>query len=193
MHERQPKNSPLDTILYEIDMLRHCAQALPGKQAQKERTGSDADQFEYYMCIEDFLLHLRNLIAFFTNQRDKKTDLGINAPDQWADRKIEQRAYSDLMKTVKEINDRHGMVHSSCYDQISKYLQHCTTFRHEGARSWDIERIFAEIDPVLTEFEKRFVRATSKMPELILIPGERGATTATVRTSVIMVEAPKKI
>jgi hypothetical protein len=39
---------------------------------------------------------------------------------------------------------------------VSKFLQHCAPERFEPARWWDIEKISAEIEPVLAEFEKRF-------------------------------------
>jgi hypothetical protein len=79
MHERSEKDRALDTILCEIDMLRYCARTLPEKQAKWRQTDSDADRAEYYLGIQGFLLHLRNLLAFFMSQREKETDLGINA------------------------------------------------------------------------------------------------------------------
>ena len=36
MHERSTKNSHLDTVLYEIDMLRHCATSLHDKKRRAE-------------------------------------------------------------------------------------------------------------------------------------------------------------
>jgi hypothetical protein len=156
MHERSPKNKPIDTILYEIDMLRHCAKTLGSKKFRWEKTGSESDKAEYYLCIEGFLLHLRNLFAFFTNVGNEPNDLIINRSDQWAGRKIDPREYSHLIKRAREINKSHGVGESTCYDQISKFLQHCTTYRHERAKDWDIEKVFAELDPVLSEFEQRF-------------------------------------
>jgi hypothetical protein len=52
MHEHSPKATPLDTILYEIDMLRHCSATLSSKQARAEETGSDPDKSEYYLCMK---------------------------------------------------------------------------------------------------------------------------------------------
>jgi len=101
MHERSKKASPLDTILYEIDMPRHCSKTLGEKKTRAENTGTDADRSEYYLGIEGFLLHLRNLLAFLTNRRNESTDLGINAPDRWAGREVEQREYSDLIKNAQ--------------------------------------------------------------------------------------------
>lgn len=156
MHERSQKNSHLDTVLYEIDMLRHCALTLPGKREYFEASGCAPARAEYNLGIEGFLIHLRNVLAFFTSRQEKDSDLLINRPQRWAGREIAQREYSDLIKRAKEIDREHGVDESTCYDQISKYLQHCTTFRYERAKNWNIEKLFADINSVLEEFEVRF-------------------------------------
>src|SRR5664280_2612771 len=109
MHERSPKATPLDTILYEIGMLRHCARTVSDKQAKYEDNRSDAAKAEYNLGIEGFLLHLRNVLAFLTNRVEKSTDLGINKPNQWAGRTLEQRSYSDLIKRAKKVDQDHGL------------------------------------------------------------------------------------
>ena len=156
MHERSPKNKPIDTILYEIDMLRHCAGTIANKKAMAEGTRSPSSIAEYNLGIEGFLLHLRNVLAFLTNRIGESTDIGINNPAQWAGRAVQQREYSNLIKRAKEVDRAHGVKDSTCYDQISKFLQHCTTLRHERAKDWDIAKIFADIDPVLRDFVNRF-------------------------------------
>jgi hypothetical protein len=194
MHERSPKNTPLDTILYEIDMLRHCARTLAMKKIRAGESGSDQDWSEYYLGIEGFLLHLRNLLAFLTSRCDEPTDLGINAPDKWLDEPVDQREYSGMMKYAREINDKYGVDGSTCYDQISKFLQHCTTYRHEQGREWDIDGIFAELDPVLQEFEKKFAPAaltTNPDPKVIVLGGVSNST-ATFRTCSVVVGPPRK-
>ncbi len=44
------------------------------------------------------------------------------------------------------------------FELISKYLQHCTRLRHDHDRGWDVEAMLAEINPVITAFEKAFRR-----------------------------------
>jgi hypothetical protein len=190
MHERSPKASPLDTILYEIDILRHCARTLPAKKALAEKTNSDNDRSEYYLAIEGYLLHLRNLLAFLTSHRNESTDLGINDPVVWANREIEQREYSSLMKRAREINAKYGNDGSSCQDQISKFLQHCTTYRHEDPRSWDIEGISADIEPVLSEFEARFAPKSSG-PAVTIVVGTVANSTSPLRTSAVLFDGLK--
>jgi hypothetical protein len=131
---------------------------------------------------EGFLLHLRNLLAFFTSQKDKPTDLGINAPVEWVGRKVDQRNYSDLMKVAREINEKYGQERSTCSDQISKFLQHCTAYRHERSRGWNIEAIFADLDPMLREFERRFVDAVASEPQVTTVYSISAQSTAALRT-----------
>src|SRR5690348_17655084 len=111
---------------------------------------------EYYLGIEGFLLHLRNILAFFTNRKDKASDLIINEPQVWAGKEIDQRQYSDLVKRAREINEAYGERESTCYDQISKFLNHCTTLRHERVKGWEIDAMYVEIEQVVSEFENRF-------------------------------------
>src|SRR5205823_2512507 len=112
MHERSLKNNHLDTILYEIDMLRHCACTLDDKKANGDH--SAFDRAEYYLGIEGFLLHLRNVLAFFASRRGLSTDLTLNKPEDWANRSVDPREYSDLAKGVKEIDKAYGE-DSTCY------------------------------------------------------------------------------
>jgi hypothetical protein len=175
-HERSPKNGPIDTVLYEIDMLRHCAAILPCRH--EARNNSEQAMKDYYVYIETFLLHLRNILAFLTNQNSEPADLRISQVGAWLDRAIDPREYSDLIAKAKDVNRRFGTDKSTCYDQISKFLQHCTTHRHERGRSWEIEKIFSEVNPILCDFEKRFTPSI-KAPEGA--PASQSNSTASFR------------
>ena len=63
MHERSPKSSAMDVLLYEREMLQHCAETVNDKQARFTQSLSDQDRAEYYLGIEGFLLHFRNLLV----------------------------------------------------------------------------------------------------------------------------------
>jgi hypothetical protein len=184
VHERSQKNNPRDTILYEFDMLRHCAGTLSAKKAIADHSGSDRDGAEYYLGIEGFLLHFRNILAFFTNKRLTNTDLTLDRPEQWAERAVDPHEYGDLTVRSKQLNDKYGVTvnekKSDCYDQISKYLQHCTVLRHERSKKWNIESMFADILPILDDFETRFVARTRRV-EFVL--GRVDNSTATFRAS----------
>ena len=184
MHQRSEKNSNLDTILYEIDMLRHCAQSVTQKKAEEQI--SDFARAEYYLAIEGFLLHLRNLLAFFTNRKDEQTDLIINEPRLWAGKDIDQTEYSGLSKLAREINHRYRAAAdeqtSTCYREISKFLQHCTTLRYERAKEWPIEQMYADMEPVLAEFEGRFAESARKIARVESVSEGIDNSTATFRT-----------
>lgn len=162
-------------------MFRHCAESLEEKKERVEKTATDKERAEYYLGLEGFLLHLRNLLAFLMSRQDEPTDLGINNPSQWSQGPVDRRDYSDLMKAAREINDRHGAGRSTCYDQISKFLQHCTTYRHEQDRDWDVKQIFAEFDPILQKFERRFA-PTEQTVSATTVVRTINNSTATMRT-----------
>jgi hypothetical protein len=182
MHQRSEKNSHLDTILYEIDMFVHCGDAIGQKKADAEK--SDFARAEYFLAIEGFLLHLRNLLAFFTNRKDEQTDLIINEPLVWASRDIEQVKYSAIIKRWKEFDKKYGASEddrpSSCYKEISKFLQHCTTFRYERAKRWPIEEMYADAKPMLADFGAGFAPKAERVERIL---GSIDYTTATFRKS----------
>ena len=57
---RRPKENHVDTVLYEIDMLEFCSRMLAEEKW--------ATQEGYYLLIEGFLLHYRNLANLFANR-----------------------------------------------------------------------------------------------------------------------------
>jgi hypothetical protein len=172
LHQRSEKNRHLDTILYEIDMLRHCEGAV--RQKAVGVRAPDAQRADYYLALEGFLLHLRNLFAFLGSYKSKDTDIVLGEPKTWAGRHIEPREYSGLIKGCRELDRKYGARTDSgnrpCRDEISKYLQHCTTFRYERAKHWPVEEIYADINSLLQEFETCFaadvagVRAINDFP-----------------------------
>jgi hypothetical protein len=181
LEQRASKSSHVDTILYEIDMLQQCAKSHPKKRTRLESDSSLEARCEYYVSIEGFLLHVRNLIAFFTNRKDQLTDLIINEPEIWNGRAIDPRQYSDLIKAMKEVDAAFGEGGKSCYDEISKFLMHCTTFRYERMKQWDLEGLTKKIEPILEEFKKRFTPHTT----LTVYRTHEGASTSTMTVHVL--------
>ena len=183
MDERSPKCSPMETIQYEIDMFRHCAETLGMKYVASETSGGHSAKAEYYLGIEGALLHLRNLLGFFipNEKRDRKTDLVID--NGWANREVEKSELADLIQRAEDVNRIYGMNERTCYDQISKFLQHCTTFRHLEARSWNIEKMLKAMNPILEDFEKRFNHGSQRRSQLrvtTVLSGIDGNSTATL-------------
>ena len=62
MHERSPKNKPIDVVLYEIEMFRHCALSLAHKYSRM--WNSQVDTAEYYLCIEVFFASTKTFSRF---------------------------------------------------------------------------------------------------------------------------------
>ena len=177
LDQRANKRSHTDTILYEIDMLRHIASTHSDKLHRAAAAGSPAEICEYYLSIEGFLFHARNLIAFFTNRKDAPTDLIINQPKIWNGKAIDPREFSHLTKQMKEVDTEFGEDGKTCHDQISKFLLHCTTMRYEQSKKWNLEGMFKRMDPILEEFKKRFAPHTVMRLHRV---GREGASTATM-------------
>jgi hypothetical protein len=179
MHERSPKSSAINTLLYERDMLRYCAETIDTKQKRFQQSKSDEDAAEYYLGIEGFLLHFRNLLGFFINKGPKSTDLTIDHPERWADGKpVDESVCRKLTKSAKKVNQDHGLDGGDCYQKISWFLQHCTVYRHRQPRNWDIDRMFADIRPVLDEFVTNFAPEITKNE--VVIVGRKSHGTATI-------------
>ena len=131
MHERSPKSSAMDVLLYEREMLQHCAETVNGKQARFIQSLSD-DAAEYYLGIEGFLLHFRNLLGFFINKGSQPTDMTISKTTSWANGMVvDQTITKGLTERAQKVNERHGLGPGDCYRKISWFLQHVTTHRHQ--------------------------------------------------------------
>jgi hypothetical protein len=115
---RPPKLDHLDTVRYEIDMLRFAAYRL----AEQKLTERDA-----WVYLEAFLLHYRNLIDFLGSENPRPTDLHVTniwqlgnlVPPMEMD-EIYARGRA-LRAKYEPTKDQGGGV------RISQYLQHCTT------------------------------------------------------------------
>ena len=144
MYSRRLKESHRDTVSYEIDMLRFCAEMVEALWG----TGNDR---EGYLALEGFLLHYRNLLRFFSGKHHQRDDISTHDCRTWGGRDLlpqEQTAIKDVAIALDDTF--HGM--------ISKYLQHCTALRYELDRSWDVETMLKQLTPVIEAFERAFPR-----------------------------------
>ena len=150
MYSRPPKATPLETVTYEIDMLRFCLSRLSEKAKQW-------DQGDKNLFIEGFLLHFRNLTEFFSGKHHKSgDDLSTCNPQAWCGRALTPEEQAAVVQPAAIIDDRYFRV-------VSKYLQHCTTLRHDQDRDWDLDGMYAEINPVIEYFERCFFPTTPKV------------------------------
>jgi len=132
---RPKKLEHIDTILYEIDMLNFCY----GQLCAENWT----DAISYYLCIEGFLLHYRNLSDFFGNHHDLKA----GAPDVWSPKTLTSAELASIQD--HRPYDRYS-------GQISQYLSHCTKSRANRDTDWDHIRMYDEIKPSIENFRKLF-------------------------------------
>lgn len=141
MYTRRPKESYLDTVIYEIDMLRFCVHRIIENQHGEER--------DRYVYLEAFLLHYRNLIRFFSGEHHRGDDLSTADATTWAGREMTPAEVATIREPAKASD-------AAYYQPISKYLQHCTRARFDVDRTWDPELMFRQLGPIITAFERAF-------------------------------------
>ncbi len=162
---RIDKAEHYQTVLYEIDMLRLCYSRLllPFDGAR------DSDVWAY---LEAFLVHYRNLIYFFGTAAKSDTDLTLATPEQiWStetglaaqlpEQKVLEEMRAKARKLWEKYEDR-----SKRNDTISRYLQHCTTFRL-SPKLWFPVEMMNEIGELCEAFEQclpEFKPATKSRP-----------------------------
>ena len=162
------KNRPIHTIAYEIEMWRRSYAAIKPTWEALSRTKSDDDLYEHNLRIEGFLLHTRNLLGFLTDDCVHKTDdLRITQPTTWTEKgeDVEQQVWQSFIDRAKKVNDDHRDKAKSCYEDISKYLSHCTSLRHKF-KEWNSDAIFSDLNVVVSDFEKRFITTAPQEPEV---------------------------
>jgi hypothetical protein len=139
-YARPRKKSHRATINYEIEMLRFCAERCSHRDCAK--LGD--------LYLEGFLLHYRNLIEFFSGNHGQHGDaISMAKPAAWAGRELSPSEVTSIKRPAIRLDDEY-------FQQISKYLQHCTLDRSERDRSWRVGSMMGEIDPIITEFERAF-------------------------------------
>jgi hypothetical protein len=162
---RIDKAEQYQTVLYEIDMLRYSYSNI----LQPPAAARDADVWAY---LESFLVHYRNLLDFFGKPNPWDTDLTIEHPEMiWSakavlDRRMPPQQDLQKMRTVgrrlwEKYDDK-----TNRDDTISRYLQHCTTYRI-SPKPWFPVEMMQEISEVTAVFEghlPKFWPATESRP-----------------------------
>jgi hypothetical protein len=132
---RPEKFSHLDTIIYELDMLDYSLERL--------KRGNFDDNKDYYLCIECFLLHYRNVCDFFGNRHDLKA----GEPNIWCFTKKLSDSEVASIQDKKPYDEHSG--------QISQYLSHCTKSRAND-RDWKPFKMYAQLKPCMDNFRRLF-------------------------------------
>lgn len=140
---RPQKLDHIDTIRYEIDMLRFTVKRL----AKRKLTDRDA-----WVYLEAFLLHYRNLIEFLG--KDKPSDSDLHVTTIWGLMNVAAPAnLNEIFAKGKELLSKYERKGDHPEGRISQYLSHCTTKRTD-AKDWEVSVMFNEIEPWLCEVEK---------------------------------------
>jgi hypothetical protein len=140
-YERTPEDTHIDTVWYEIDMLRFALQKLSAATAS-------LDQPTKNLLIEGALLHYRNLIRFFSGEKHRGNDVSTAKPENWAASRLTTGGLAKMREVGKELEVYYG--------DISCFLQHVTARRANESMSWDLNEMYDRLKPALEIFEKAF-------------------------------------
>lgn len=151
MYERTSKETHLDTIWYEMDMLEFSYREFTERTPQPKNP-------QWNLLIESFLLHYRNLIQFFSGSEDrhkryKGNDLSTFDPMFWGKRQLTKEEIEAIRLPGEKLDQEHS-------NKISNLLQHCTVVRVEPLQGWELEKMYAKIEPIMSAFAKSFPRGS---------------------------------
>ena len=159
---RRSKESHIDTVLYEIHMLDFCNRML----AERKWTTPE----DYYLLIEGFLLHYRNLANFFGSG-----GRGMYARDarDWSGRNLSD----DQLASIQ--NDLPYHAYSG---KISQYLSHCTESRADRDVSWNRGEMYDVIRPCIENFHKLFLSGPAPPRAVEMLSADDMATGSAANT-----------
>jgi hypothetical protein len=167
---RPKKFDYVDTIHYEIDMLRFAASRLnEGKLTERDA----------WVYLEAFLLHYRNLIEFLGKDGASGSDLRITNIWQLAGLPVPTTA-NQIHQDGRALWAKYEPGNALGGGRISQYLQHCTIKRID-AKDWAVGEMVNDIEPVLTEVEKHLGPHKGMFGQ---VPAVTVSTTASASTAV---------
>ena len=149
---RIDKAEHYQTVLYEIDMLRY-------SYSRILKPPDGARYADVWAYLESFLVHYRNLLDFFGKPNPRRTDLTGKHPEMiWSTEaglndRMPDREDLQKMRTVgRRLWEKYDNPKKRD-DTISRYLQHCTTYRTSPKRWFPVEMMH-EINEVIALFEQ---------------------------------------
>ena len=127
-------------------MLNHAATYLEPEVLGKKDHVANAWQ-------EVYLLHYRNLVEFFSERKprtrkpqqsidDAADDMIYLNPLTWAGRDIPRDELLPAVELAKPLDKEH-------FGPISRYLQHCTDWRHELPKEWGYPTMHTKMNEIL--------------------------------------------
>jgi hypothetical protein len=171
-YSRTEKESHLDTVHYEISMLKFCGNEL-------EKIPPENQRATFNVFLECFLLHYRNILEFLSGEHHREarkagetSDLSTADPMPWAGRELRAEELQAFQAPAKIIDEKYFL-------DISQYLQHCTERRFEGSRFWNYREMFAELEPAILAFVGCFPKNPRDIKSLPTLGGAVGTQTVT--------------
>jgi len=143
MYSRPSKGSPEETIWYEVEMLDFCYRRL------KTRENSWETECDFYVYLEAYLLHYRNLLACFSGEHHRSDDIDFSNLSQWTTKQVTQ-------SQVDAIRDPAKQLEQSYYRDISQFLAHVTVRRSVEDMKWMVHGMHARVQPIAQDFLKLF-------------------------------------
>src|SRR5258708_10974276 len=148
VYERSRKKTQLDTIQYEISMLGFVYTTLSERNEKMPEPHRN-------LFIEGFLLHYRNIVEFMSGAKHragkngKTADISTAAPQVWAGQALSAGELAALQAPAR-------VLESTYFEDISQFLHHCTERRVVEFKEWDLDKMYKEIEPVLSKFRQLF-------------------------------------
>jgi hypothetical protein len=172
----------IDTVFYEIDMLRFSAERL--------REGNWQHPRDAWIYLETFLLHYRNLIEFLGGRVPKPNP---NRPDTlhvttiWKLTNLpEPINLAEIYTEGANLWKRYEPSDEDGGGRISQYLQHPTEKRIDP-KNWPISVMNGQIEPLLAELEKHIPRPLKRVldpaPAVTLLEPHSGSTSTYTLTA----------
>jgi hypothetical protein len=183
---RPPKLDHLDTVRYEIDMLRFAAYRL----AEQRLTERDA-----WVYLEDFLLHYRNLIDFLGSPKPGPNSTDLHITNIWQlGNLVPPMELDEIYARGRALRAKYEPSKDQGGVRISQYLQHCTTKRIE-AKDWKVSTMVGDIEPLLSQIEKHlgartFILAPVSVKTLDYFSAS--TTVGTFTTAAVLIEPTLK-
>jgi hypothetical protein len=138
---RRVKNSAIEVVDYEVDMLRSCFAALGDVLSS-----TPANTFLVNVLIESYLLHYRGLVEFFCFDRRRYTSTLLLAfSSEWATRALTEDETKAIRHIAQPLADK-------WFKLIGEQLAHCTHPRYQQKVHWPYVEMQVGMDKVLAEF-----------------------------------------
>ena len=87
----------------------------------------------------------------FRSKRYKGNDLSTFDSTPWGKRELTNQEIDAIKVPGEKLDKAHS-------NKISNLLQHCTVVRVEPLQGWEMDQMYAQIEPIMAAFTKSFPR-----------------------------------